>query len=123
MTERSAFDHRPDAELGRELRAVLSLPDDEAFAARVLAAVGTGRPEAAWWEVLTSWARPGLVAAGLLAVAALAWVAAGPRQGLRASLEDPLPAAGEGAAVPTYLVSAEAPDVNAVMAAFVEEER
>lgn len=55
------FDHRPDAVLGRALRAALSGADDAAFVARVKAAGDAAHP--GHWEVLASWAHAGIVAA------------------------------------------------------------
>ncbi len=74
----SAFDHRPDRELGEALKALLSSDDDEGFTSRVLARVAALQngitPAVTWWEVLSGWARPGLVAAGLgLALGATVW--------------------------------------------------
>lgn len=105
------------------MRTLLSASDDDAFAARVLAAARESRGEVQWWEVLTAWARPGLVAASLVAAAAALWSLAAPRHGSGSGqLGDPLPAAGAQAAVPAYLVSGEILDVDAVMAALVENE-
>lgn len=122
MSEWSPFDHRRDPELGRLLRAALSGANDAAFVQRVLAAAPLGQGQAPWWEILTTWARPGLVAAGLLAGAAALWsVTAFPAENGAGPLGDPLPAAGAGA-VPAYLVSAELPDIDAVMAVVTENE-
>lgn len=116
MNDRSAFDHRPDPEIGDALRAMLASDDDSAFVARVLAAARWGLDQTPWWEVLTVWARPGLVAAGVLAGAALSWSLLGAREaGGTGLLGDPLRAAGERAAVPSYIV-ADTPDVEAMMA-------
>jgi len=70
--EPTAFDARPDEELGALLRLHLDAGDPERFAARLRHAVhDADRAES--WEVLAGWARPGLVAAGL-AAAMLLWV-------------------------------------------------
>jgi hypothetical protein len=123
MSERSVFDHRPDPELGRVLRALLSSNDDDIFAARILASAHRSQGEIQWWEVLTAWARPGLIAAGILAAAATVWsLRALPEGNSGVQLGDPLSAAGERAAVPAYLVSPETWDIDAVMAAFTENE-
>ncbi len=123
MSERSAFDHRPDPELGRALRELLDAHGDEAFVQRVLAAAPGEQLDLPWWEVLTAWARPGLVAATGIAAGALLWFAVGgTNTGTIASLGDPLPAAGERAAVPSYLVSSDTPDVDAVMTTFVDND-
>ena len=73
MTETQLpFDARPDEELGALLREGLDGPAAEAFTARLRAAVIAAEC-AESWEVLASWARPGLVATGLAAAAVL-WV-------------------------------------------------
>ncbi len=63
------FEAAPDPALGRLLRERFDAGDSAAFAARVMARlprVGT------LWDVLATWARPGL-AAGLLLAAALGY--------------------------------------------------
>ena len=121
MMERSAFDHQRDPKLGRIIRGVLAGEDDAAFVRRVLSAVPLGQTPAPWWEVLRTWAGPGLAAAGLLTAAAALWsVTAFRGANGTGSLGDPLPATGARAAVPTYLVATDVPDVDAVMA-FVSE--
>lgn len=73
MTEHpTPFDAAPDAELGAILRTHLEGPAPEAFTARMRGAViQADRAESV--EILSRWARPGLVAAGL-AAAMLLWV-------------------------------------------------
>ncbi|HEX9728408.1 MAG TPA: hypothetical protein VGA37_07895 [Gemmatimonadales bacterium] len=71
MHDDTAFDHRPDAQLGDALRAVLSASGDAAFVGRVMADVGE---PSAWWEVLGLWVRPGLAAALFLSAAAGFWL-------------------------------------------------
>ena len=61
----SEFDHSPDPALGAALRDVLGVDDDPAFVRRVTARLGTDT----WWQVLGTWARPGMVAALLLVAA------------------------------------------------------
>lgn len=64
----SSFFHEPDPELGAALRRALEGRHEAAFVARVRAALDTARPRT--WDVLEQWARRGLVAAALAALAA-----------------------------------------------------
>jgi hypothetical protein len=64
------FDHRPDPTLGAALREALSADDDATFVARVLARAGRPQAAAAHWDVLASWARVGITAAAVAALAA-----------------------------------------------------
>jgi len=78
----SPFDHRPDPDLGRDLRDALTAPDPDAFARRVEAAalpLWGHAPIPTWWDELSLWARPGLLAAA--AVALFAVLAARDRPG------------------------------------------
>ena len=63
-----------DDELTNALRALYAAPTDEsywiAFESRILAHVARGRDEGAWWSELAVMARPGLVAAAALILAA-----------------------------------------------------
>jgi len=73
MKDLMPFDHRPDSVLGEALRRALD-PDDgdagtSAFVARVLARVADARPPS-WDHVLARWARAGVAAAILVALAA-----------------------------------------------------
>lgn len=65
------FEHQPDPELGALLRTALDPPrggDHSAFVARVLAAAE--RRDAPTMDVLARWARVGIAAAMLAAIAA-----------------------------------------------------
>ena len=78
MTGGSPFDHRRDLELGAALQEVLSAPDDEEFSRGIVARIrwgniGRADPQA-WWDVLGAWARPGLAAAVVLALAGTVWL-------------------------------------------------
>lgn len=128
MSDTSPFDHRPDPELGRALEDALSASDDERFARQVMTAAdsvfGAGTSEL-WWQELTAWARPGLVAAMLLIAAGAFWM--GTQMGQRgngngtSALGDPLSAAdSEQLGVPVLLAGGEAPSVDAVMAVALE---
>jgi hypothetical protein len=129
MSDTSPFDHRPDPELGRALADALSAPDDERFARQVMAAAdaafGADAPES-WWQELTAWARPGLVAAMLLIAAGAFWMGSqmaqrGNGNGTGA-LGDPLSAAGnEALDVPMLMAGSEEPSVDAVLAVALED--
>ncbi|NIM49234.1 MAG: hypothetical protein GTN62_04740 [Gemmatimonadales bacterium] len=126
MSTTSPFDHRQDSELGDALRSALSADDDAQFAQRVVAAseavfVGPGVPEQ-WWNVLTAWARPGLVAALVLVAAAAFWLGAwvnrdtsGPAAN-GTMLGDPLLADSDQLAVPVLLAGQSAPNMDEVLA-------
>ncbi|MFN8654142.1 MAG: hypothetical protein U0133_19750 [Gemmatimonadales bacterium] len=76
MDEYSPFDSSPDRELGDRLREALTPAGQADFVARVLRRL----PEpGSFWDVLESWARPG-VAAAILVAALLGWWLA-PRMG------------------------------------------
>lgn len=65
------FDHRPDPVLGAALRRALDPGDHSAFVARVLAGADAARAAAATWDaVLARWARVGVAAAVVTALAA-----------------------------------------------------
>lgn len=73
MTEKSLpFDHRPDPVLGTALRQAISAEDHSAFVSRVMHALAT--PHVVHWDVLASWARPGIAAACMAAVSVGLWV-------------------------------------------------
>jgi len=69
MKEPLPFDHRPDTLLGEALRQALDPGDVTPFVARVLARAAEVRI-ASWDTVLARWARPGVAAAVLVALAA-----------------------------------------------------
>jgi hypothetical protein len=64
----SSFDHQPDLVLGAALRAALAPEDTPGFVARVMA--GADRRPAPLVDVLARWARLGIAAAALAALAA-----------------------------------------------------
>jgi len=68
MTPQNPFDHAPDGRLGELLRVHLTAPEDPTFAARVLSRLGAREDSSL--DVLGRWARTGIAAALLLAVAA-----------------------------------------------------
>ena len=64
----SSFDSQPDAQVGRLLREHLTGPEPDRFVARmeeVMARLPAARDSQ--WEVLARWAKPGVLAAALLA--------------------------------------------------------
>jgi len=63
------FDHRPDPVLGRALREALDAGDAQVFTARVVALAGQVRVPS-WDAVLARWARAGVAAAVVVALAA-----------------------------------------------------
>ncbi|PYP37491.1 MAG: hypothetical protein DMD34_02185 [Gemmatimonadetes bacterium] len=69
MKDLLPFDHRPDPVLGNALRRALDPGDATAFVARVLARAEQLRA-ASWDTVLARWARAGVAAALLIALAA-----------------------------------------------------
>ena len=70
MKDPLPFDHRPDLVLGRALREALDPGDDaQVFTARVLARAEHARA-ASWDAVLARWARAGVAAALVVALAA-----------------------------------------------------
>lgn len=72
MTD-NPFSGERDAALGALLREALDVPDPADFTARVRAQLAA--PGA--WDFLTRWARPGLVAAAAIALAAGLWLSLG----------------------------------------------
>jgi hypothetical protein len=126
MNSTSPFDHRPDPVLGAALRAALATDDDAAFARRVVEAAEADLGSAGlWYQELSAWARPGLVA-GLLAVAAAGfWLGAmtqgggAPVNGTTA-LGDPLTTADSALAVPVLLAGEQAPEVDLVLGLALE---
>ena len=68
MKEPLPFDHRPDTMLGEALRRALDPGDAAPFVARVLARAAETRV-ASWDAVLARWARAGVAAAVLVALA------------------------------------------------------
>jgi len=72
MDEQSAFDARPDRELGALLREALAAGSDDALIARIVAGYDVTRiAPRPFVEVLAGWARAGAVAAAVAATLAL----------------------------------------------------
>lgn len=75
MDERSAFDARPDAELGGLLREALTAGDEHALVARIVAGFEAGRvAPRPFVEVLAGWARAGAIVGAVAATLALYFV-------------------------------------------------
>jgi len=68
------FDQAPDPEIRALLLRQLDGPAPERFVRQVIAGL-PDRPAANSWEILARWARPGLAAAAITAVALGAWLA------------------------------------------------
>lgn len=79
------FDAGPDEALGALLRETLSRNDDAAFVTRVRAEFP--RAQVSAWDLLARWARPGLVAAAVVAVAAGLWLTQGTATGTVSSTD------------------------------------
>ncbi len=128
----SAFDHRPDRELGKALRAILSAEDDAAFSSRVVDRVvelrvqvpSSGEP----WEILSRWAGPGLAAAALgLVAGAVIWVSGvGVGNDIAVvsniALGDPLQQVDAAEVPPALLTTNQIPDVDAFLAFSLENQ-
>jgi hypothetical protein len=115
----SPFDHRQDRELGDALRSALSGGNEAAFVRRVVdsaAEIHQRKLDGGdWWEILNAWARPGLAAAavGAVAAAALWWSGSTQSSDTTVALADPLQAAVE---IPAEFLANQAPDLNEVLA-------
>jgi hypothetical protein len=118
----SPFDHRPDRELGKALESVLSGADEAAFVRRVLNRVAEmqegGSLGLAWWEILDTWARPGLVAAALGLIAGVMIWAGGLTFGGQTTiaLGDPLQSVGDSGVPAAFLATAQPPSLSEVLA-------
>jgi hypothetical protein len=71
MKERSPFDPSPDAELGALLREHYSGPDPERFLDELRDGLKELPSRDTEWDVLGRWARPGVIAAAVIAGFAL----------------------------------------------------
>jgi len=83
MSSSEPFDRRPDPSLGARLREALTPEEGTAFTRRVLVALDAPT----FWDVLATWARPGL-AAGIVLLALLGFWAAW--HDLRSAPENPV---------------------------------
>ena len=121
--KQETFDHRPDPELGRALRAALepAAGDNERFVARVMANYDRALEQATvpTWEVLASWFRPGLAAAIVALIAGFVFGQAilTPRDS--DSIETAMaPADGPGLAA--LVTAADPPDPSVVFTSLVD---
>jgi hypothetical protein len=118
MTTPSPFDHRPDEEIGSALRELLSAGSDAVLAARITAAAASvyGRGGVLWSEVLGGWARPGVAAAAVLALAATLWTATASSQPEpEVTLEDALRPVAESVAPPVLVAATTEPELERLM--------
>ena len=118
----SPFDHRPWRDLGRALREVLDAGDSRVFVARVMAEIRAldVRPfRSNWWEVLGTWARPGLAAAAALVALTIGLAISSRSTGAaeETTADDALQASTEASVL---TVAANPPDVGFILAAFPE---
>jgi hypothetical protein len=123
MTQGSAFDHRPDAELGAALREALAAEGEPAFVARVVEAaarMGLGSGRATWWWVLETWARAGVAAALLLVAGATIWFSRASSKAQEATLEEVFLAAAERVAPSFPASSSSPPSFDRVLASSLE---
>jgi len=124
MNDEKTFDHRPDPELGAALRRALDPPrgDQAAFVARVMArydqALATSTVPTL--EVLAAWARRG-IAAALVAAVAGGFL-------LGRALQTPEPETFDAAMAPTsgpgvaaLVAATDPPDASIVFASLVEQ--
>jgi hypothetical protein len=116
--EMTPFDHRPDPALGAALRQALSADDDATFVARVLARAARPEAAAAHWEVLASWARVGISAAAVAALAAGLLV--GRAVSAPAPSVDDLLADAAGPSAGALVTSAQPPDASVLFASAEE---
>ena len=108
--ELTPFDHRPDTALGAALRRALASEDQAGFVAQVLARLEQARGPT-WHDVLARWARAGVAAAALIALAAGYLVARTPR------------ASALTVAEALIAPPAQAPVVEVVLASVIDNER
>jgi hypothetical protein len=116
----SPFDHRPDSELGKALKEILSGHDEEAFVRRVMAQAAEIQSGVTaggdWWEVLSSWARHGLAAAAIgFMLAATIWLGLiGGGQETNAALGDPLQP-NDTQVIPAAFLAAQPPQLDQLL--------
>lgn len=124
MNDEKMFDHRPDPELGAALRRALDPPrhDQAAFVQRVMARYDEALAAATvpTWEVLAGWARRG-IAAALVAAVAGGFL-------LGRALQTPEPETFDAAMAPTsgpgvaaLVTATDPPDASIVFASLVEQ--
>ena len=87
MMERMPFGNEPDEELGSLIRDALRGPNPEQFLARLNGALEGLPARASQWDVLATWARPGVVA---VAAAAAFFLSVALWQNWRRQTADPV---------------------------------
>ena len=127
MNDEKTFDHRPDPELGAALRRALDPPrgDQVAFVARVMArydqALATSTVPTL--EVLAAWARRGIAAALVAAVAGGFLLGRALRtsepESFDATMAAMAPTSGPGVAA--LVTASDPPDASIVFASLVEQ--
>lgn len=124
MKSSSPFDHRPDPRLGSALREVLTPEDHRAFVNRVVRSAQlqfmNGMSTRSWFELLSAWARPGIVAALVLVAIGLAGHLKRERGPLPMALEDALLEVPETVESTSFLVSADPPNFDLILASGID---
>lgn len=122
MKNPELFDHRPDPQLGDELRAALEPENHAAFVARVMANYDRALDQATvpTWEVLASWFRPGVaVAVALIAGFIFGQAMLNPAPADPASIETAM-APAEGPGLAALVTADDPPDASVVFTSLVE---
>jgi hypothetical protein len=125
MIDNEKFDHRPDPELGKALRAALEPAGDQAaFVARVMAGYDAAleRATVPTWEVLASWSRRGIAAALVAAVAVGFWF--GRAVLLPAESDESIASAispSERPGLTALLTAVDPPDASVVLTSLVDQ--
>ena len=110
MTDaKTPFDHRPDRILGDALRAALAPHGQAEFVDRVMAAAA--RPAAPLVDVLARWARLGIAAALMAALAATLFANRGDRIATESAV---------GADPEAVVAGVQAPEVGVVFASYTD---
>ena len=125
MKNPETFDHRPDPELGKALRAALERSDTSAFVARVMASYDRALEQATvpTWEVLASWFRPGVAAAIVALIAGVLFGRVVLSGGDTASIEmamAPAEGSGGGGGLTALVTAPDPPDASVVFTSLVE---
>ncbi len=117
MKANSPFNHRPDRGLGKALRELLTPTDHDAFVSHVVANARREfeRPASLGpWDILGAWMSPGLAAAALLVLAALAGLQ-GNRPVDHVTIDDELSATAQNVEQRVLMYGPAAPDVDVVL--------
>jgi len=124
MNDEKTFDHRPDPELGGALRRALDPPrgDQAAFVARVMARYDQTLTASTvpTLEVLAAWARRG-IAAALVAAVAGGFLLGRALQTSEPESFDAAMAPTSGPGVAALVTATDPPDASIVFASLVEQ--